>query len=186
MCESFLRHAGMRASRQASVQDAGRGADRGVRVHRGLLQPAPPSFLDLGDSFPIHYERHHVAISDAHQPDAVLAAVKDKPSGQSPSGAVPLPPAARDGRTLVRAGTEEWLRRGPEEKNGTKQESKMPSAQISSSQARNPPRNRGKSTIAARDCGANCASIITKAPYPPSSRNGRHLRERKRADPSLP
>jgi putative transposase len=43
MCES---HVGMRASRQASVQDTGRGADRGVRVHRGLLQPAPSPFVD--------------------------------------------------------------------------------------------------------------------------------------------
>jgi hypothetical protein len=33
----LLRDAGMRASRPASVQDPGRGADRGVRVRRGLL-----------------------------------------------------------------------------------------------------------------------------------------------------
>jgi len=41
-----------------------------------------------------------------------LAAVKDKPSGgrkRRPS----LTAAPRDGRTIVRAGTEEWLRRGP-------------------------------------------------------------------------
>src|SRR5215471_10831296 len=36
----------MRASRSAPVQDASRGTDRGVRIHRGLLQPAPSSFLD--------------------------------------------------------------------------------------------------------------------------------------------
>jgi hypothetical protein len=42
----LLRHTGMRASRQAPVQDASRGAARGVLVHRGLLQPALSSFVD--------------------------------------------------------------------------------------------------------------------------------------------
>ena len=54
------------------------------------------------------------------------------------TAAPPLGPsvtaAARDGRTLVPAGMEEWLRRGPkkwaEKKNATKQESKMPSDRI--------------------------------------------------------
>ena len=35
-----------------------------------------------------------------------------------------------DGRTLVPAGIEEWLRRGPNKRMPTKQESKMPSDQI--------------------------------------------------------
>ena len=42
----LLRHARMRASRPAPVQDAGRGANGGVRVRRGLLQSSPPPFLD--------------------------------------------------------------------------------------------------------------------------------------------
>ena len=83
----------------------------------------------IGYLSPIDYERHHAANPDAHQPAAVLAAVKDKPSGRSPSGAVldrrcarrPHPRAGRDGRMAPP---------GAEQKNGTKQESKMPSDQI--------------------------------------------------------
>jgi hypothetical protein len=60
----------------------------------------------IGCLSPIDYERLHAANPDAHQPAAVLATVKDKPSGRPPSGAV-LPAAARDGRTIVRAGMKE-------------------------------------------------------------------------------
>jgi transposase InsO family protein len=72
--------------------------------------------------------RTDAANPDARQPAAVLPAVKDKPSGRPPSGPS-LTAAARDGRIIVRAGTEEWLRQG-RTKNATKQESKMPSDQI--------------------------------------------------------
>jgi hypothetical protein len=59
----------------------------------------------IGYLSPIDYERH-AANPDAHQPAAVLAAVKDKPSGRPPSGAVldrrcarrPHLRAGRDGR----------------------------------------------------------------------------------------
>jgi hypothetical protein len=60
---------------------------------------------------PNDYERH-AANPDAHQPAAVLAAVKDKPSRRPPSGAVLDRRCAR--RPHLRAGrVEEWLRRGP-------------------------------------------------------------------------
>jgi hypothetical protein len=42
----------------------------------------------IGYLSPIDYERHHAANPDAHQPAAVLAAVKDEPSGRPPSEAV--------------------------------------------------------------------------------------------------
>ena len=82
----------------------------------------------IGYLSPIDYERH-AANPDAHQSAAVLAAVKDKPFGRPPSGAVldrrsarrPHPRAGRDGRMAPP---------GAEQKNGTKQESKMPSDQI--------------------------------------------------------
>ena len=82
----------------------------------------------IGYLSPIAYERH-AANPDAHQSAAVLAAVKDKPFGRPPSGAVldrrcarrPHPRAGRDGRMAPP---------GAEQKNGTKQESKMPSDQI--------------------------------------------------------
>jgi transposase InsO family protein len=42
----FLRKARMRAARSVSVQDTGRSASCGVRIHRGLLQSAPPPLID--------------------------------------------------------------------------------------------------------------------------------------------
>ena len=83
----------------------------------------------IGYLSPIDYERRHAANPNAHQPAAVLAAVKDKPSGRPPSGAVldrrcarrPHHRAGRDGRMAPP---------GAEQKNGTEQESKMPSDQI--------------------------------------------------------
>jgi transposase InsO family protein len=83
----------------------------------------------IGYLSPIDYERLHAANPDAHQPAAVLAAVKDKPSGRPPSGAVldrrcarrPHDRAGRDGRMAPP---------GAEQKNGTKKEGKIPSDQI--------------------------------------------------------
>src|SRR5262249_54724791 len=48
---------------------------------------------------------------------------KDKPSGRPPSGAV-LTAAARDGRTFVRAGMEEWLRREPNKRMASNRRAK--------------------------------------------------------------
>jgi Integrase core domain len=82
----------------------------------------------IGYLSPIDYERH-AANPDAHQPAAVLAAVKDKPSGLPPSGAVLDRRCAR--RPHLRAGRDGRMAPpGAEQKNGTKQESKMPSDQI--------------------------------------------------------
>ena len=71
----------------------------------------------IGYLSPVDYERQHPATAvepDPPQPAVVLAAVKDAlraaPTGPS------LTAAARDGRTIVRAGTEEWLRRGPNQR----------------------------------------------------------------------
>jgi hypothetical protein len=77
---------------------------------------------------PNDYERH-AANPDAHQPAAVLAAVKDKPSRRPPSGAVLDRRCAR--RPHLRAGRDGRMAPpGAEQKNGTKQESKMHSDQI--------------------------------------------------------
>ena len=72
----------------------------------------------IGYLSPIDYERRHDAMAidpDAHQPAVVLAAVKDKPFGRPQEGPS-FTAAARDSRTIVRAGTEEWLRRGPNQR----------------------------------------------------------------------
>jgi hypothetical protein len=74
----------------------------------------------IGYLSPIEYERRHAVNPDALQPAAVFA-VKDKPSGRPRSGPS-LTAAARDARTSVRAGMEEWLRRG--RTKDTKQEAK--------------------------------------------------------------
>jgi hypothetical protein len=87
----------------------------------------------IGYLSPIDCERH-AASPDAHQAAAVLAAVKDKPSGRPPSGAVLDRRRARRPHDL-RAGMEEWLRRGTNKKSDR---ILIPSPQ--------PPGNRGKST----------------------------------------
>jgi putative transposase len=86
----------------------------------------------IGYLSPIDYERRHHALAinpDALQPVAVLAAVKDKPSGRPQEGAVldrrcarrPHHRAGRDGRMAPP---------GAEPKNGSTQEGNMPSNQI--------------------------------------------------------
>jgi len=78
---------------------------------------------------PIDYERLHVDNPDTHQPAVVLAAVKDKPSGRPPNGAVldrhcarrPHHRAGRDGRMAPP---------GAEQKNATNKEDNMTSNQI--------------------------------------------------------
>jgi hypothetical protein len=75
---------------------------------------------------------------DAHQPAAVLAAVKDKLSGRPPSGAVldrhyvrrPHHRAGRDGRMAPATGrTKEWHQTG--EQNAVRPDTLIPSPQPS-------------------------------------------------------
>jgi putative transposase len=80
----------------------------------------------IGYLSPIEYERQIATNPDAHQSAVVLAALKDKPFGR-PQAGPSLTAAARDGRTIVRAGTEEWLPWGAEQKNDLQQEDTMPS-----------------------------------------------------------
>jgi len=86
----------------------------------------------IGYLSPIDYERRHQAatvVPDAHQPAAVLAAVKDKPCGRPQDAAVldrrcarqPRQCAGRDGRMTPP---------GIEPKNATKQEDNVPSDYI--------------------------------------------------------
>src|SRR6516162_7715333 len=120
----------MRTAQSLPVQDADRGENRSVRLHRGLLQSATPS-LSIGYLSPVEYEHHHHAATvdrDAHQPAAVLAAVKDKPFGWPQEAAVldrhcarqPRQCAGRDGRMPPP---------GAEPKNATKPEDNMTSSQ---------------------------------------------------------
>ena len=66
----------------------------------------------IGYLSPLDYERRLLAGPDPRQPAGVLAAVKDKPFGRPQEGPS-LTAAARAGRIVMRVGTEEWLRRGP-------------------------------------------------------------------------
>jgi putative transposase len=86
----------------------------------------------IGYRSPLDYERQHQATAvdpDAHQPAAVLAPVKDKPSGRPQDGAVldrrcarqPHHRAGRDGRMAPP---------GAEPKNKSKQEDKVTSRPI--------------------------------------------------------
>ena len=86
----LLRHVGMRAARAASVQDAGRGAKHGLRIHRRLVQFATASLIDrLSIAGRVRAPASGDGSDpDAPQPAAVLAPVKDKPSGRPQDGAV--------------------------------------------------------------------------------------------------
>jgi transposase InsO family protein len=86
----------------------------------------------IGYLSPLDYERRQQAaavVPDAHQPAAVLAAVKDKPCGRRPNAAVldrrcarqPRHCAGRDGRMAPQ---------GAEPKNATKQEDSMRSDHV--------------------------------------------------------
>ena len=70
----------------------------------------------IGYLSPIDYERQHHAESSRSRTHASLPSCS-RPSRTSPPGGPKAGPsltaAARDGRTIVRAGTEEWLNRGP-------------------------------------------------------------------------
>jgi Integrase core domain len=83
----------------------------------------------IGYLSPIDYERRHnamiVVAADDHQPAAVLAPVKDKPSGRPRTGPS-LTAAARACSTIVRARTKEWLRQRPNQ-TIAKREDMMPS-----------------------------------------------------------
>ena len=118
MCESFDRR---RFKTQAEARIAV------FEFIEGFYNPRR-RHSSIGYLSPNDYERH-AANPDAHQPAAVLAAVKDEPSGRPPSGAVldrrcarrPHHCAGRDGRMAPP---------GAEQKNDTKQEGKMSSDQI--------------------------------------------------------
>jgi Integrase core domain len=85
----------------------------------------------IGYLSPIDYERRHHAAAvdrDAHQPAAVLAAVKDKPVGRPQEAAVLDRHCAR--RPSHRVGRDERMAPpGAEPKNGWIQEDMMPSDQ---------------------------------------------------------
>ena len=93
----------------------------------------------IGYLSPVEYEhRHHAATvdRDAHQSAAVLAAVKDKPFGWPQEAAVLDRHCAR--QVSARVGTEEWLRRGPNQRmpgtggyHDVKPESLIPNSHLS-------------------------------------------------------
>jgi hypothetical protein len=107
-----LRHAGMRASRQASVQDAGRGADRCSSSSRLWTTTGAAVIRRSGIS-------PQSTTSSVTRPIPTHTSLPpcSRRSRTSPSGGPQLGPsltaAARDGRTIVRAGMKEWLRQGP-------------------------------------------------------------------------
>ena len=83
----------------------------------------------IGYLSPIDFERQIAANPGAHQHAVVLAAIKDKPFGR-PQARPSLTAAPRAGCTTVRAGMEEWVRSGAEQKNETQLEDNMRSDQV--------------------------------------------------------
>jgi hypothetical protein len=73
----------------------------------------------IGYLSPIDFERRHQSasvVAGAHQPAAVLTAVKDKPFGWPPKRAAIFDRRSTRQRNRIAVGTEEWLRRGRTEK----------------------------------------------------------------------
>src|SRR5215831_9310185 len=137
----------MRTARALPVQDADRGESAVFAFIEGFYNPRR-RHSSIGYLSPIDYEhRHHAATvdRDAHQPAAVLAAVKDKPFGR------PQDAAVRDRHCAAAASV-----RGSGRKNGSAggrtkecyetggQHAVKPESLI---QALTSPRNRGKSTL---------------------------------------
>jgi hypothetical protein len=80
----------MRTARALPIQDADRGEKRSVRLIEGFYKPRR-RHSSIGYLSPVDYEhRHHASTvdRDAHQPAAVLAAVKDKRFGRPHEAAV--------------------------------------------------------------------------------------------------
>ena len=118
MCESFFAtlECELLDRRRFKTQAEARMAV--VRVHRGLLQSAPPPLLarlSLTDRLRAPASRSRRSI-----PTHTSLPPCSRPSRTSPPGGRKMRPSltapARDGRTIVRAGTEEWLRRGPNQR----------------------------------------------------------------------
>jgi hypothetical protein len=61
LCESFF-DARVRAARKRPIACPGRGPDGGVRLRRGLVQPAPPAFG--AQRSPMNFERAHQELRD--------------------------------------------------------------------------------------------------------------------------
>ena len=104
-CELLARHRfRTQAAARSAVFDFIEGFYNPRRRHSSIGYLSPMDFEQRGQKT--------AADPDARQPAAVLAAVKDKPSGRPQEGAVLDRRCARRPH-IVRAGTEEWLRRGP-------------------------------------------------------------------------
>jgi len=115
---------------QQDFHERGRANDRGVdRQRANMVLDLRRRHSAIGYLSPIDYEHWHQATPsdpDARQPAAVLAAVKN-----GPRAGPFLTAAARDRRTIVRAGTEEWLRRGPNQRKPRNWRTKWRSIQMS-------------------------------------------------------
>jgi putative transposase len=117
MCESFFATLECELLARSRFKTQAEARSAVFRFIEGFYNPRR-RHSSIGYLSPIDCERRYQATAvdpDAHQPAAVLAAVKDKPFGR-PQAGPSLTAAARDGRTLVRAGTEEWLRQGPNQR----------------------------------------------------------------------
>jgi hypothetical protein len=127
MCESFFATLECELLNRRRLKTQGEARIEVFEFIEGFYNPRRRHSL-IGYLSPNDYKRY-AANPSAHQHPAVLAAVKDKPFGRPQSGAVLDRRCAR--RLHLRAGRDE--RMAPpeaEQKNRTKQESKMPSDQI--------------------------------------------------------
>jgi len=115
----LLRNAGMRTARALPLPDAGGSTQRGIHIHRRLLQSQAAAFIDRVSIA----GRLRTALSPGSRRPWPIAACRRARTRQGrfappEAGRLrrSLTGAARGSRTTVRAGTEEWLRRGPNQR----------------------------------------------------------------------
>ena len=131
---SFWHRAGSRRPR--------RGANCGLRIHQGLLQPAPPPLLEQV-SFT---DRSRAPASERHRSRCTPACDRSRRrQGSSPADPKTGQSLTTAARQAARAGDERMALPRAEPKNGWKQEDKMPPHQVSLTQTLTRPPNRGRS-----------------------------------------
>ena len=117
MCESFFATLECELLARSRFRTPAEARSAAFSFIEGFYNPRR-RHSSIGYLSPIDYERQHQAVrvvAGAHQPAAVLAAVKDKPFGR-PQQRPSLTATARGSRVSARVGTEEWLRRGPNQR----------------------------------------------------------------------
>ena len=118
MCESFFATLECELLDRCRFKTQTEARRTGLRIHRGLLQSTPPPFLDR---ISLTDRLRAAASCSSSQSQRTQACRRARGrQGQAlwaaPSQGPSLTATVRGSRTIVRVGTEEWLRQGPNQR----------------------------------------------------------------------